>query len=181
MRTMCRSSRRAVWSRVAIFALIAAAATCGANADEGGTQTGGVSAARNEQVSPAHCDGSVLVTSVRWDPVLHRRWEMVVPCGHPDWPASELPAHGMSASMKAQARTAAQSVTPPLVVRAGDVVQLWSQQGSLRIEAAGIAEQGGSVGQIVRVRLAPRRTLGQQVEEQFRGVIRGPRNVEMSQ
>jgi hypothetical protein len=65
------------------------------------------------------------------------------------------------------------------VVRAGDVVRLWSREDAVRIELAAMAEENGGLGKTVRVRLMPRNTLGQQPEEQLLGVVRGPHDVEM--
>ena len=124
------------------------------------------------------------VTSTRWDPILHQRWAQVASCEHPEWPTVELPA-GVSLQIapvanKSAAARSADSLLPLLpVVHAGDIVQLWSQEDVLRIEVAAIAEQSGALGQPVRVRLMQRATLGQQTEEQFNGVVRGPHDVEM--
>ena len=121
------------------------------------------------------------VISMHWDPVLRRRWALVGVCDHPDWPAVVMPMSDLrgefSTTQSQEVRRAVLRAEP--VVRAGDAVQLWSRQGDLRIEAAAIAEQNGGLGQVVRVRLMQRKTLGQQVEEEFSGVVRGPRDVEM--
>jgi len=124
---------------------------------------------------------------MRWDPVLRRGWATVANCAHPEWPAIELPVSGLprdAAGWRQGVRDGvqddAQRVLPALlVVKAGDVVQLWSQEGDLRIEVAGRAEQSGAVGATVRVRLTRRSPLGPQIEEQMSGVVRGPGNVEM--
>lgn len=121
------------------------------------------------------------VISMHWDPVLRRRWAVVGVCDHPDWPAVVMPMSDLeSESHTTQSREVHQdALQAEPVVRAGDAVQLWSKQGDLRIEAAAIAEQSGGLGRIVRVRLMQRKTLGQQVEEEFSGIVRGPRDVEM--
>jgi hypothetical protein len=127
--------------------------------------------------------GGFRVTSTRWDPILHQRWAQVASCAHPEWPTVELPA-GISLQSnlphQSSQQPSADSLLPLLpVVHAGDIVQLWSQEDDLRIEVAAIAEQSGALGQPVRVRLMQRATLGQQIEEQFNGVVRGPHDVEM--
>ena len=139
-------------------------------------------AAKSEQGGQSAADkAGFRVISMHWDPVLRRRWALVGVCEHPDWPAVAMP---MSALESEPHTTQSQEVhqaalqTEP-VVRAGDAVQLWSRQNDLRIEAAAIAEQSGGLGQIVRVRLMQRKTLGQQVEEEFSGIVRGPHDVEM--
>lgn len=125
------------------------------------------------------------VKSTRWDPVLRQRWAQIVSCAHPEWPTVELEASSLqidpSPSLEGD-RNREESLLPLMpVIRAGDVVQLWSQEGDLRIEVGAIAEQNAGMGKTVRVRLLQRKTLGQQVEEQFLGVVRGPHNVEMQQ
>ena len=104
-------------------------------------------------------------------------------CAHPESPTVELPA-GISLQsnlpQQSSQQPSADSLLPLLpVVHAGDIVQLRSQEDALRIEVAAIAEQSGALGQPVRVRLMQRATLGQQIEEQFNGVVRGPHDVEM--
>ena len=44
------------------------------------------------------------------------------------------------------------------VVRAGDIVRLWRQESSLRIEVAGVSEESGGLGKTIRVRLLRRNT-----------------------
>lgn len=144
-------------------------------------------AVENGEAVSAGLDDGFRVESIRWDPVLRRQWALIVSCVHPEWPAVELPVSGISTAANGpqpmtEVRAAAllpMTVVP--MVRAGDAVELWIRQGDLRIEAAAIAEQSGGVGQSVRVRLMQRKTLGQQIEREFSGVIRGPREVEMQQ
>jgi flagella basal body P-ring formation protein FlgA len=55
---------------------------------------------------------------------------------------------------------------------------MWSQESNLRIEAAGRAEEAGTVGSLVRVRLLHSGfDLGQ--EQTLVGIVRGPGDVEM--
>lgn len=117
------------------------------------------------------------VASVRWDPVLRQNWATIVSCGHPEWPGISL--------RTGEAGPAAQAVSAPVredrspVVRAGDIVALWRQEEMLRIEVTGVAEQSGSVGETIRVRLLRRAGSNQSVEEQFSGIVRGRADVEM--
>jgi hypothetical protein len=128
-------------------------------------------------------DGGFRVQSLRWDPVLRQRWALVVSCAHPEWPAIEIVSQISDGATLPSGETAqgrANSLVPLLpVMRAGDEVQLWSQEGDLRIEVAALAEQNGSLGKTIRLRLMRRETLGSQVQEQFYGIVRGPHNVEM--
>ena len=71
------------------------------------------------------------------------------------------------------------SIRTAPIVRAGDVVRLWKQESSLRIELAGVSEESGGLGKTIRVRLLRRNTDEQSVPEQFSGIIRGPLDVEM--
>lgn len=121
------------------------------------------------------------VVSMRWDPVLRRQWAQVADCAHPEWPDVEVPMHepGEVPAVVRPKRPSTVAAPPVPVVRAGDAVQLWSEQSDLRLVVAAIAEQSGAPGQVVRVRLMPRKTLGQQVEREFTGVVRGPHEVEM--
>jgi hypothetical protein len=134
---------------------------------------------KSAEASVAGDGGGFRVTSMRWDPLLRRRWALVASCGHPEWPAVEVPVSSLDTSV-GLGREQLQSLLPQLpVVRAGDVVQLWSREEGLRIEVGAVAEESGALGKTVRVRLMRRSTLGQQAEGQFLGVVRGPHDVEM--
>jgi hypothetical protein len=117
------------------------------------------------------------VASLRWDPVMRQSWATIVSCGHPEWPGTSLrtgeanhAAHAVSAQVR-------EDRSP--VIRAGDTVELWRQEDLLRIEVTGVAEQSGSVGETIRVRLLRRAGSNQSVEEQFSGIVRGRADVEM--
>jgi flagellar basal body P-ring formation chaperone FlgA len=127
--------------------------------------------------SPQSADQGYRVTSVRWDPVMRQSWAIIVSCGHPEWPGISLrtdeadhTAHGMSVQAREESSP---------VVRAGGIVALWRQEEMLRIEVTGVAEQSGSVGETIRVRLLRRPGSNQSVEEQFSGIVRGRADVEM--
>jgi hypothetical protein len=65
------------------------------------------------------------------------------------------------------------------VVHAGDIVRLWKQEDLLRIEVAGVSEETGGLGKIIRVRLLRRNADDQAIQERFSGIVRGPSDVEM--
>jgi ribosomal 50S subunit-recycling heat shock protein len=65
------------------------------------------------------------------------------------------------------------------LIRAGDVIEVWRQEDLLRIEVSGVAEQSGSMGETIRVRLLRPAGSNQSLEEQFSGVVRGRADVEM--
>jgi len=117
------------------------------------------------------------VTGVRWDPVLQQNWVTVVSCGHPEWPGILLRT-GETRRLPTVLSTPAQEEHVPLV-RAGDIVELWRQEDRLRIEVGGVAEQSGSLGETIRVRLLRQQGSSQSAEEQFNGIVRGPADVEM--
>jgi hypothetical protein len=124
-------------------------------------------------------DDGYRVTSVHWDPLLRQGWAMVARCGHPEWPEVALPTRVSSWALKREEGTALIGVVDvPLVVRAGDTVRLWRRENELRIEVAAVAEESGSLGKSIRVRLV-RAGMDGQAERQMTGVVRGPADVEM--
>lgn len=117
------------------------------------------------------------VASVRWDPVMQQSWATIVSCEHPQWPGVSLRT-GETSDANRGLSTRAHVEHSPLV-RAGDVVELWRQEDFLRIEVSGVAEQSGSMGETIRVRLLRRTGSNQSAEAQLSGVIRGRQDVEM--
>jgi hypothetical protein len=106
---------------------------------------------------------------------------MIVRCGHPEWPVVALPAIGASSLALPQVteRSASDTLSTVPIVRAGDIVRLWRQERLLRIEVAGVSEESGGLGKVIRVRLLHKNTDDQSIPEQFSGIIRGPLDVEM--
>jgi hypothetical protein len=121
------------------------------------------------------------IASIRWDPLLSQRWAKLVSCAHPERPAIAMlmPSLKQIGAPSTSAAAARQTAEPFVVVHAGDLVRLWSQEGNLHIEASGIAEANGATGSTVRVRLLHSGLDGQYQEQTFQGVVRGPRDVEM--
>lgn len=121
------------------------------------------------------------VTSVRWDPILRQSWAIIARCDHPEWPKFSLRVGESDAASPRQvvAQGREEHLPTVLVVRAGDVVRLWRQDDLLRIELTGVAEESGSLGKMIRVRLLRRNTDEPLAEKQFTGIVRGPSNVEM--
>ncbi len=125
-------------------------------------------------------NGGYRVTRVESDQILGKRWAIVVRCGHPEWPEVALQTSGARSMIAAPMKSSlGKSASPSPVVRAGEIVRLWKQESSLRIEVAGVSEESGALGQTIRVRLLRRNTEDQSIPEQFFGVIRGPSDVEM--
>jgi hypothetical protein len=135
----------------------------------------------NSSFSPLLENDGYRVTRIQADQVLGRRWAMISRCDHPEWPVLALPANEASSLPSTREMESAVTSgfrTDPLV-RAGDVVRLWKQEGVLRIEVPGISEESGGLGKTIRVRLLRRNTDDLSIPKQFSGVIRGPLDVEM--
>jgi Chaperone for flagella basal body P-ring formation len=131
--------------------------------------------------SPTLESSGYRVTRIQSDPVLGRRWAMIVSCSHPEWPALALPANGTISIKTLQEgnRSLTESIKTAPVIHAGDIVRLWRQESLLRIEIAGVSEESGGLGNTIRVRLLRRNTDDQSIPEQYSGVVRGPSNVEI--
>jgi hypothetical protein len=126
--------------------------------------------------------GGYRITGVRWDHVLRQRWVLAVRCDHPERPAIaiRLSKSNLDAPLVGQNRQemAANPVAVPLLVRAGEAVQLWRQEDNVRIAVSGVSEEGAGLGKTVRVRVLGTNSDGRQ-EYQLTGIVRGPGNVEM--
>jgi hypothetical protein len=124
-------------------------------------------------------DGGYRVARIQSDPVLGQRWAMIVHCGHPGWPAVALPLRNSILPIRLREQERANNISASVVIRAGEVVRLWRQESSLRIEVAGISEGNGGLGDLIKVRLLRRNTDDQFIPEQLSGIVRGPSDVEM--
>jgi hypothetical protein len=135
----------------------------------------------NSSFSPALKNDGYRVARIELDQVLGQRWAMISRCDHPEWPVFALPANGVGslASPREMEGAVTGGFRTAPVVRAGDIVRLWSQEGLMRIEVAGVSEESGGLGKTIRVRLLRRNTDDQSIPKQFSGVIRGPLDVEM--
>jgi hypothetical protein len=124
-------------------------------------------------------DGGYRVAKIQSDPVLSQSWAMIIPCDHPGWPAVALPLRNPILPAQFRAQEGGTKALAPVVVRAGDIVRLWRQESSLRLEVAGTSEGNGRLGDLIKVRLLRRNTDDQSITEQFSGIVRGPFDVEM--
>jgi hypothetical protein len=133
-------------------------------------------------LSPTNEGGGYRVTSVESDPLSGQRWAMISSCDHPERPAFSLQAAGSDSSEQSRPREP-QTVTDRAqvmpVVHVGDTVRLWRQEAVLRIELAAVAEENGSLGKLIRVRLLRRNTDNQSTQTEFTGIVRGKLDVEM--
>jgi hypothetical protein len=89
------------------------------------------------------------------DAILHRKWAVVVDCGHPDrpWTVKAVPWQsdtGMATLSRGNASQPA-AIAKPLVP-AGAKVRLWRTAGSTDIELVGTALEAGGAGQTIHVR-----------------------------
>jgi hypothetical protein len=130
----------------------------------------------------AECGASgYRVIALRWDGVLRRGWELRQDCAHPEWPARLIAAAALGSSPTGGAsRSAVTAATvQPLLVRAGDLVTLWEQDATVRIERSGIAEQSARAGERVVVRITRRSDDAGLTVDRIGGIVRGAGNVEV--
>ncbi len=135
-------------------------------------------------LSPTADGSGYQVTSTESDPLSGQRWAMITSCDHPERPAFSLLADGSDSAghpllREPQAVTSKAQVTP--VVHAGETVRLWRQEAVLRIELAAVAEENGSLGKLIRVRLLRRNTDDQSTQTECADIVRGRLDVEMQQ
>jgi hypothetical protein len=139
----------------------------------------GIPAGFLASLSPISAGGNYRVLRIHSDQVLIQTWAMVIRCDHPEWPAVALSLRDSTLSLRLKEQESAKDIPAAVVVHAGEIVRLWRQEISWRIEAAGISETNGRLGDLVKVRLLRRNTDDQSIEEQFSGIVRGPSDVEM--
>jgi hypothetical protein len=122
------------------------------------------------------------VVAERWDAVLRRGWEWKQSCAHPEWPVRLGSSAVQAKPSELRASAAVQRseiVVQPLLIHAGDAVRVWSQDRTVRIEMAGVAEQTVRVGESVVVRVTQQSTDEGPTVEHVTGVVRGVGDVEI--
>jgi hypothetical protein len=173
----CFCSRGGLWCGIVVLGLQGLASTASAQIVCAGTPAAAI---KLGALTLAVSDGSgYRVAGVRWDPVLRQSWATIVSCGHPEWPGLSLRVGEMNTApheVASQVREEHSLDVP--IVHAGDIVHLWWQEDLLRIEVTGVAEENGSLGKTIRVRLLRRNAADQSTEEEFTGIVRGPSDVE---
>jgi Chaperone for flagella basal body P-ring formation len=133
-------------------------------------------------LSPMADGGGYRMTSIESDPISGQRWATISSCDHPERPAFSLLIEGSNSaahSLLRESQIVIDSVQLTPVVHVGDTVRLWRQEAVLRIELAAVAEQNGSLGKLIRVRLLRRSTDDQSTQIEFAGIVRGRFDVEM--
>jgi hypothetical protein len=118
------------------------------------------------------------VVGVRSDPVLAVNWADVRRCGHPEWPGVSVAT--TAAGGFVAARAAAVVVRGPLLVRAGEVVQVWRNEANVRFEVSAVSDGGGVVDRI-RLHIVTHEEDGGDSVRYVFGLVRGAGNVEMEQ
>ena len=123
------------------------------------------------------------IVAVKHDAVRDLRWALVVDCDHSQRPARWVPAGRDVAEMRTVAVVSAPAVavqgTAPLVVKAGETVRVSNNGDVVRMQTTGVAQESGTVGKRIRVRLL-RQGMESAAEERFvTGVVIGPGSVEM--
>jgi hypothetical protein len=123
------------------------------------------------------------VVSVRQDALLGSRWGLMVDCAHPERPSRWVLLTGKAADeglkFAGNVQSTVAAVRGPMVVRAGEMVRAWRQDGMASIETSGVAEQSGVAGALIQVRLLRRDLDGQDVERHVSGVVDGVGSMEL--
>jgi hypothetical protein len=136
----------------------------------------------------------------RWDALLGVHWAMVEMCAHPERPwravamKMPVPVDGRNAIVDGRnaivdtARVAnSRTVTAmqPILVRAGQMVNLWQKDDNLRLMLRAQAEQNGHAGETIWLRL---RVISESAEagesntgnwQRRQGIVRDTGSVEM--
>ena len=118
------------------------------------------------------------IIEVRPDRVLGSVWGVVSDCKHPEWP-SRLVALPRDSDASAPGAAVPLADAATTAVRVGERVRLWRQDAATRIETSGAAEEGGAVGQRIKVRLARAGSDDGSAKEVVTGVVRGLGSVEI--
>src|SRR5277367_5914956 len=127
-------------------------------------------------------EGGYRVTSIQSDPILGQRWAMIASCDHPERPVFSVQIERSGAAehfLSKESQSVLNSTHVTSVIHVGDTVRLWRQEAVLRIELAGVAEENGSLGKLIRVRLLRRNTNDQSTQTEFAGIVRGKSDVEI--
>jgi len=120
------------------------------------------------------------VVATRWDAVMGKSWELVEDCAHPERPARLIAAvSAIEAGPAGIARGVPVAVVQPLLVRAGDVVRLWQQTDTVRIEMTGVVERSAAMGERVVVRVTRQTEDAGLTVQRIDGTVRGAGDVEM--
>jgi hypothetical protein len=138
-----------------------------------------LSAQSNSGCTPA----GYRVIAHRRDAVLRMNWELRQDCAHPEWPARAVAASDVAEYPPLHTLLVANPEAPPLpqplLVHAGNLVRLWQQDRTVRIEMSGIAEQSAHEGDRVVVRITRQTEDAGLSVQRFSGIVRASGDVEM--
>jgi hypothetical protein len=114
------------------------------------------------------------VVRLRTDAALNITWADLKHCDHPEWPGLSLATHAIAT------RPNDKSVTRQIAIaiHPGETVRVWRDEPNAHLEMAAISDQGGAVGDRIRLHVATPN--GEPVHIYF-GHVRGPGNVEIEQ
>jgi hypothetical protein len=131
---------------------------------------------------------SYRVVSQSWDVVLKRGWEWRQDCDHPDWPL-RLAAMGSAGEIASSPDSligvgrvtgiAPERVLQPVLVNAGNVVRLWMQDDTVRIEMSGVVERSAHQGERVVVQVTRLDDKAGLTVQRIPGIVSGANEVEM--
>jgi hypothetical protein len=121
------------------------------------------------------------VSSIQSDPVLGKRWAMMISCEHSEWPVIALPVDNTGPFHWPQCpgRDSSTDAPPKPTVHIGETIRAWKNENLLRIEVAGVAEEDGELGRKIRVRILRPAYSNASPPEHLSGTVRGPGNVEI--
>jgi hypothetical protein len=121
------------------------------------------------------------VSSIQSDPVLGKRWAMLISCEHSEWPVIALPIDNSGTFHWPQCpqRLPSPDAPPKPTVHIGEAIRAWKHENLLRIEVAGVAEEDGGLGQKIRVRILRPAYSNSSPPEHLSGTVRGFGNVEI--
>ena len=124
------------------------------------------------------------MVAVKHDAVRDLRWAVMVDCVHPEWPAKLVPLVGkdvaqMQAVTAVVVPAAVVKETGPLTVKAGEMVRVWSNDGVVKMETTGVAQESGGVGKRIRVRMLRQGMESIATEKVVTGLVAGLGSVEM--
>jgi hypothetical protein len=122
------------------------------------------------------------VLARRWDAVLRMGWELRQDCAHPEWPLRSVAigvVTNFGGATVAEVAPVRVSISPPILVRAGDAVRLWLQDEAARIEMSGVAEQSAHKGERVLVRITRQDIEEGLTVQHIAGTVRGVGDVEI--
>ncbi|HXC96372.1 MAG TPA: flagella basal body P-ring formation protein FlgA [Edaphobacter sp.] len=121
------------------------------------------------------------IARIQTDSILGLQWVSLSNCSHPEWPPITLSVPAGTSIHPKNSGPSIKGTESLSIVHAGDIVHLWKDEGTLRIEVGGVSLESGGVGKKIRVRLLHGSNEEEVTSKVLFGVIRGPSNVEMQQ